>query len=68
MIRALGELFVTLGFVAMIIMHDHGDEQRAKAVAAEHAATRSQLSHLQTDVSDLKQSVDALGVACEARR
>lgn len=58
-------LMVSFGLLAM---HDEAEARHAKYEAAARAGVEHRLERLQTDVSDLKQTVDALGVACMARR
>lgn len=57
-----------LSIAALLLFHEMTVVQREKIAETDHVALRMQLSRLQTDVSDLKQTADALGVACEARR
>lgn len=44
------------------------DQQEHVALERRADALEAQIMRLQTDVSDLKQTADALGVACMSRR
>lgn len=53
--------------VTLLTVHDMNESRHAKTAAAERAVMLHQLEGLRTDVSDLKQTADALGVVCVSR-
>ena len=57
---------VILAFT-LFVVHDLDEVRHAKIAAIERAEMRRQLEGLRTDVADLKQTADALGVACMSR-
>ena len=54
--------------IVMVCYIDAEVVRLARQEAADRAGVAHQFERLQTDVSDLKQTVDALGVACMTRR
>ena len=54
--------------IVMVCFIDAEVVRLARQEAADRAGVAHQLERLQTDVSDLKQTADAIGVACMTRR